>query len=349
MKQGSFLVGLALMACAAPVLQRRPPTSTVVAPVSTVAPLTERASSDTASSDPRPPCDVLRELAEQGLRTFPSDSEVRPREQPQCLEGKGGAYSFAWTFGYFVETGGYGDGYAATLELLHADARGRVAKSAGSHFEKSGLEADEVVLQGLADYDHDGVDELLVTNSQWIYEGNGYYSASIWRVAGEALQPYPPALNLRLAAFEDVDGDGIAEVRVQTPFQGVINECGPAGIEIEFGPKWWLHAQPDGSLSFDDVSRTQVKKLCPARPRLLVPHSKSGIDNDELRLRLACAVAWGVPSEAIVQQLRAGCPSPPPPNPNDATDCNYEGTLPNCANLQQLEAWAKVTPPFVLH
>src|SRR6478752_6554685 len=199
---------------------------------------------------PREPCVVLREMVEAARRSFPEDHPA-PEAAP-CVASKGGAYGVALSYEKDASDG-YGPGYSGNAVLLHADAMGRVARSRALPAPSTGTYATSFTISGVADYDGDGTDELLVAVRDWEFEGNGDYGAQIWRVAGEHVEPYGPAEKLRIARLEDVDHDGLPDVIVPTPFQGRINGCGPDGNEIEFGPSWALHAQVGGGFGFDDA------------------------------------------------------------------------------------------------
>ncbi len=338
MREFVGILALAALACAGPARRpvvehgtRRPP---AVAPVAEV-------SSAPVVVPPRPPCEALREIAEVARGSFPSDQPA-PESAP-CLEGKGGAYSLA--LGYVEDASSdYGPGYRGRVVLLHADAAGRVARSKAIDVAHTGTWAIDYSLSGVADFDLDGIDELLVKVSDWEFEGNGDYHAEIWNVAGERVEPYGPASKLSIAALEDVNRDGVPEALIRTPFQGVINGCGADGTYIEFGPKWAMHAGPRGEFAFDEVSRAELLRACPKPPLPLVPRAAGGVDNTQLRERLACAVAWGVSSATIARELERDCPK----LRALSDECSFEGVLPVCVNVPQLVAWSSERAPFKL-
>jgi hypothetical protein len=287
------------------------------------------------------PCDVLREIVEVARQSFPSDQP--PPDAAPCLEGRGGAYTFA--LGYVEdESSMYGPGYLGRLVLLHADAEGRIARSKAISVSSTGTYGTTYTLEGLADFDRDGVDELFLKVSEWEFEGNGDYDSAIWHVAGERVEPYGPSAKLAIARLEDIDHDGVPEALLHTPFRGIINGCGPDGTPIEFGPPWPMRAGAGGEFTFDDVSRAEVLRHCPKRPARIVPRTPGGVDNTELRERLACAVVWGVPSRSIEQELERDCPKLKTLN----EECNFEGVLPVCVNVPQLVKWSAAQPPFKL-
>jgi hypothetical protein len=338
MREFLALVALGTLSCAG---QSRPVTARVAPPVPVAPRVVEARVDVVVAGPPRPPCEVLKEIAEVARASFPSDQA--PPEPEPCLEGKGGAYTLA--LGYVEDASSdYGPGFHGRAVLLHADAAGRVARSRAIDVSRTGTWATDYKLTGLADYDLDGTDELLVTVSEWAFESNGDYHAEIWRVSGERVEPYGPADKLSIARFEDVNRDGVPEVLLKTPFQGVINGCGADGTYIEFGPKWLMHAGPRGEFAFDDVSRAELLRACPKRPRPLVPRAAGGVDNTVLRERLACAVAWGVSSREIALELERDCPKLQVLN----DECSFEGVLPVCVNVPQLVAWASKPPPFAL-
>jgi hypothetical protein len=329
------LLGVAACAVSKPVAVA-PPAPLLVAPVEPVT-----AEPVKAGEPARAPCEVLRAVAEAARRSFPEEHPA-PELAP-CLAGKGGAYSFSITY---VEdaTDGYGPGYVAEMVLLHADAAGNVARSHALSGSSTGTYSRRYALHGLADYDADGTDELLLDVSEWEFEGNGNYYAGVWRVAGARVEPYPPAAKISIAKLEDVDQDGLPDLLVATPFQGTINGCGPDGDYLEFGPKWPMHARAGGGFAFDEVSRAELRRVCPKRPDRVVVRSAAGVDNTELRERLACAVAWGVKSDVIVRELERDCPK----SQVVVDECAYQGVLPLCVNVPQLAKWAAVKAPFVM-
>jgi hypothetical protein len=294
----------------------------------------------------RPPCDILREVVASAGVSFPE--KVAPKLAP-CFDGKGGAYSMMTTYiGEAVNAETHGGGYVGQLVLLHATANGRIAQSAPFDIEDSVLESEDWTLEGVADFDADGVDELMTTRVLSQREAKGSSEARVWQVTGERIESYAAAEELYFQRFRDVDDDGVPDLELATPFSGNINSCGPDGEWIEFGPKLVAHANA-GRFVLDVVSEQEVLRLCPERPRSLVPRVRGGVDNTELRRRLACAVMWGTPSDVIVRELERQCPVPPGPPKPDWQNCDFEGVLPECVNLRQLFVWASVTPPFVLH
>lgn len=261
------------------------------------------------------------------------------------MAGKGGAFSYAASYAREAEeAASYGGGTVGEAVLLHADLHGHVSAGPPVRHEYSGLRSDGVELRGVADFDADGRDELLLMESVHEYEANGWSVGRVWHVADGALAPYPPAAGFHIRDFRDVDADGLPDLVVATPFEGTINGCGPDGMEIRFGPEWIAHARRDGTFGHDPVSRAEVKRRCPERPAAVVPFVGGGIDNDELRRRLACAVVWGVPATVVSRELQARCPK----HAVLPDECAYEGVLPACVNLPQLVQWTLATVPFSL-
>lgn len=313
------------------------------------APTSSATPSESAAPPPRPsrpPCEVLLELTAPARETFPKPHVAL--DAAPCLQGKGGAYSLIRTYaGEATNAEGYGGGYFAHLTLLHAKASGEVARSKQMSIEESALASQRWTLEGLADFDADGVDELLVHTTDWEFEANGSESSDIWRVRGDLVEQYPAAKSIPIQRFNDFDGDGLLDLEVAKLFQGTINGCGPDGEWIEFGPTIVAHAVA-GRFDYDEVSQREAKQLCPVAPQTIVPRVQGGIENTELRRRVACAVMWGVPRIAIVKQLEQRCPTPAPPSTEPWLHCDYEGVHPECINLPQLLLWAAVKPPFVL-
>lgn len=231
----------------------------------------------------------------------------------------------------------YGGGNLGESVLVHISDSGKIAKSLPWRYENSGLASTRDTLEGSADYDGDGVDEALLSSFEWEFEANGSQSASVWRVVGRTIKQYPPARAFKIEHFTDVDNDGLPDLVTETVFRGIINGCGPDGTEVSFGPDWVVHARPDGSFAWDEVSRAAVLRSCPTEPTSVVPLTPGGVDNDELRRRLACAVIWGAAPERIIRELDSRCPAQKPAQ----DECAFEGTLP----LASIGSNSRVGPP----
>lgn len=337
------LAAVALGACGAGKQASEPhvaamPERSVSAPIAAVvAPVTAA-----VAPTPKAPCAVLAEIAEVARRTFPEDSAGAVTKAP-CVPAKHGAFSVVVSFDEDA-TSGYGPGYYGMLELLFADDDGRVFRSRRIRVEESSTGANRYEIFGVADYDSDGTDELLIDESDYAFEANGDYHSEIWHVADGRLETYSPAAKLAIMRFVDIDGDVLPDLQLATPFQGTIDGCGPDGSYIEFGPKWVMRRQPNGAFAYDDVSRAEVRRACSAVPQGIVRRNKNEIDNAALRERLACAVAWGVPADVIVNELRRECPKLKQPLP----DCPGELERTACLNEPQLAKWAAEKPPFYL-
>lgn len=339
-----------LMACGAFGCAAAKPAPAPAATVQVAPPLVDAAPPASPAPEAgakRAPCEILQPLFEESLQSFPEDSPERHvDEMPGCVEGKGGAYAATVTFWGTID-GGDNEGYAARLVIVHLDDAGAVSKSRELEIQRSPITSNEYTFAQLFDYDGDGVDELLTTFRSATYEGDGA-SANVWKVVGNEVVPYPPTASLQLAGFRDVDADGLPDLVLQTPFQGQIARCGgDRAITIEVGPELILHALRDGTFVADDVSYAELRKTCPAAPHPIVPRTAAGIDNDELRKRIACAAVWGKPAADLERELRAACPKPHVPA-WDPLDCAYEGTLRKCFNFEMLQSWARATPPLTL-
>jgi hypothetical protein len=288
-------------------------------------------------------CELLKRRIERARATFPNPE--RAPEAAPCLEGKGGAWSLAIRYtGEATSAEGYGGGDVGETVLLHVDGAGHVVESQTLAYENSGLAHTTYKLEAAADIDGDAKDELFLSWSDWAFEANGYGGVSVWSFDASGVHRFPAAASIGAAEVVELDNDGLPDLRVSSAFKGSINGCGPDGTEISFGPDWVRHTLPDGTFVWDEASKLRVKQLCPSRPTSIVPLSPRGVDNDELRLRLACARFWGWSEQNIVRELTAHCPRVAVP----PEDCAYEGVLPHCVNLELLKTWAAVTPPFFL-
>jgi hypothetical protein len=128
----------------------------------------------------------------------------------------------------------------------------------------SGYSVGEPRVAFVNDQDGDGIPELAVT-AEYYVEGSSARTASIFRFDGSRVE----RRNLDFDAVEDVDRDG----RIDLIFQhsdDAGEDCDTGFSAYVSGQRYLAHAQPDGSLSFDDASAVEYsRKECPEPPRAL--------------------------------------------------------------------------------
>jgi hypothetical protein len=100
-------------------------------------------------------------------------SLLNPRQRPAfmsyCHEGKGGTWAVVLVSASLDDPGGEGPpcGWAATYKLVHRDAMNRVATSTERQYLLWLNEHAEFKIDKLDDVDHDGQDEIFISETTW--------------------------------------------------------------------------------------------------------------------------------------------------------------------------------------
>jgi hypothetical protein len=186
-------------------------------------------------------------------------------------------------------------------------------------------------LTALADYDGDGLDEVLAVHRVHFHEGVPTEEARLLTFKGGAITPYAPAKGLVIEEATDLDGDGRPDLVTRGPYGKALKADG-MGNQWPIAPVIFAaHSLADGTFSRDDdVARARAHKSCPARPALTL----AGDESDALTL--VCSRLWGVPAPPLLKEIQTVC-AEPDASPTPSASCrSWEETL------------AKIDPPFRL-
>jgi hypothetical protein len=193
-------------------------------------------------------------------------------------------------------------------------------------------QVDRRTLTVLADYDGDGLDEVLAVHESHHHEGSPKSEARVLTFKKGAIVPYAPARGIVIDGVEDIDGDGRPDLLTRGPYA-------KASRADAFGNAWPIapivfaaHARADGTFATaDDAARARAHKSCPARPILPL------LGDDSDALKIVCSRLWGVPTSALIAEIRTVCP-----NAAEAGVASWE----TCREWE--DTLAAIDPPFRL-
>lgn len=180
------------------------------------------------------------------------------------------------------------------------------------------------------DWDSDGRKELAFSKTNSQEENNDHVAQAdrYWVVTmrrGAVLDYVKNAE--QISAIHDVDGDRRPDLLMKSPWV-VDGPCGIAGVHVP-GPRFMLHALPDGTFSDrDDIAQGFVVNRCPQPPDDLLEES----DDEHPSKLIGCALWWGRQPGAIVRMIQDKRPAD-------------EAPLSSCFPRRELLRIARVPPP----
>ena len=228
-------------------------------------------------------CDKLATRSRAHLRTRPG---FRPKDPIPPAQRRGPCYGDArgaWALDAepFRSTGAPGQRqHEAAWELVFVTPQGKVVRSPGARGTSSDGEygGTGVAIAGLADFDGDGVVEVLVDAMRWSIAAPVRSEVSGWALRGGAITALPEAF---FVGWRDVDGDGRTD-RLRR---------GPPGDETT---PLVDHGLPGGRFSSDDlVAQAAWQRLCPKPPEGPL---------DGLRA-VSCGLVWGQDRAEIARRI----------------------------------------------
>lgn len=109
------------------------------------------------------------EDSEKKVRALLTSAGERPAFLSYCHEGDGGVWAVVLVSASLDDPGGEGPpcGWAATYKLIHRDATNSVATSAERKYLAWLNEQDEFKVAKVVDLDHDGQDEIFISETKW--------------------------------------------------------------------------------------------------------------------------------------------------------------------------------------
>jgi hypothetical protein len=211
-----------------------------------------------------------------------------------CHEGKGGVWAVVVVSVSLDDPGGEapGCGSAVQYKLVYQhDPRktdGAIMSSERSEIAWANERASFAV-ESVFDYDNDGRDEIILSESRWANGGGGDGpSLLVLTAKGDKIAAYPPAHDA--TAVMDVDGDGRPDLIDGAFFEG---ECdGGLDRRKERGVPLLYHSLPNGTFSAsDEIARRWAVTKCPTMPNATPLDAVSA----------TCQRLWGRSPDAILK------------------------------------------------
>jgi hypothetical protein len=229
-------------------------------------------------------------------------------------------------------------------ELVHVDPAGKeVRGDVRGTTVKYGALIRAIEIKGAHDLDGDGVAELFFTR-EYANTEESQETPAILRAQGGRIEPYPGVDASALLEIRDADGDGRADLVLQSPY----HLEGPCGLDGQhfYGPRVLAHTKPDGTFSREDAwARAFVRDQCPDDPTgpllVLEPSGQPDpqIDGEATVRKIACASFWGLSAELIQSKIRQEFPR------KEGADGGEDS---GCVPLKMLLTLPEKAPPFVL-
>ncbi len=220
------------------------------------------------------------------------------------------------------------------LERFRGGASLRLADASYAVVEGMYTKYNRLEIDRLADYDGDGVEEVLVHHDWRFHEGGDEHRVGVFTVKQGAVVSYPPAASLRVVSAEDVDHDGRPDLWLRGPYERV-EATDHLGNDRPMAPVAILaHALPGGTFSMTDhVAKSASLRVCPAKPKLAFTATDLGYPGDVAAHDIVCARLWGATQAEVDAAIAAAC-------------TGIDGDIERC------DTWAPelaaVTPPFTL-
>ena len=221
----------------------------------------------------------------------------------------------------------------------------RSTKVSGLISRQNVIDVQDVEVQGLYDYDGDGVSEIgLMTSHHYGGEDRTEKATMYSWKNGDAIEY--KAVPWSFDAMRDVDGDGRPDLLLKGPFVADA-PCTYDG-ELRFAPMQIAHSLPNGEFSLDDnIAKEVVRLQCgPAATELVATNGEGASRNVDERLtmlRVTCARMAGASADELTKRLRQTYPFP-----HEADDSESNESPGRCLPLKSLVKLAAQSPTVVL-
>lgn len=239
-------------------------------------------------------------------------------------------------------------GWEIPYTLAYMTPEGKTVRSAhvsGSISRRNVIEVQEVSVQGVYDYDGDGVSEIGLTTEHRYGDEDRTEQTTLysWK-DGDAIEY--KAAPWSFEAMRDVDNDGRPDLLLKGPFVAEVG-CSYDG-EIHFAPMQIAHSLPNGEFSFhDDIAKEVVRLQCGPPPTELMITSGEGasrrIDERVTMVRITCARMYGISADELAKRLRQAYPFP-----HEADDSEPKDGPGMCFPLKNMLKLASQTPTVTL-
>lgn len=206
-------------------------------------------------------------------------------------------------------------------------------------------EINDVSVEGLFDYDGDGVSEIALTTSHHYGDEDRTETTKMYSLKNGEIVEYKAA-PLPFMAMRDVDGDGRPDLLIKSPFVAEI-QCSYDG-ETAAGPTLVAHSLPNGEFSTrDEVAKEIVRLQCGPSPKDILVTSGEGkdlkVDSQATMMRVTCAKIYGATTEEVTGRIRKAYPFP-----HEANDSEPKDGPGMCFPLKSILKLAGQTPTLTL-
>lgn len=239
-------------------------------------------------------------------------------------------------------------GWEMPYTLAYLTPEGKTIRSAqvsGTFSRRNTIEVQHVSVQGLYDYDGDGISEIGLTTSHRHGDEDRTETTTLysWK-KGDAIEYSTTSGSFE--AMRDVDNDGRPDLLLKGPFVAEVG-CSYDG-ELRFAPMQIAHSLPNGEFSIhDDIAKEVVRLQCgPATTELIVTTGEGAsrrVDERLTMLRVTCARMYGVSADELAKRLRQTYPFP-----HEADDSEPQDGPGMCMPLKNLLKLAAQSPTVVL-
>jgi hypothetical protein len=228
------------------------------------------------------------------------------------------------TWGYRLATasaalpkGSSNEGYNCSskwrIELVRENRAGERTVVRGGELSWDAVHYDDetsVELRVLSDYDADGEPELLRTRYRRMHEGAPEWDKRVLTYRAGRVEEYAPSRGVPFDAVEDVDGDGLLDLKSAGPYRTISTQTDIGANALIAPPLFVHHAQRDGSFATSTpASRAYTERQCSQRQLPDFVPADTILDNaTELARKLICARLWGAKAAQIEVHFKKICP-----------------------------------------
>lgn len=233
------------------------------------------------------------------------------------------------------------------VALVYITPEGKTVRSKAQMFigRRNINEINDIDVEGLFDYDGDGVSEVALTTSNHFGSEDRTEKTMLYSLKKGEVVEYKPT-SLPFAAMRDVDDDGRPDLILKSPF--IVDAPCTLDGNWASGPTPVAHSLPNGEFSMNDaIAKEVVRVQCGPSPKELMVLRKEGqnvtLAGTATMLRLVCAKFYGASTDELAGRIRKAYPYP-----HEADDSEPQDGPGTCFPLKSMIKLATQTPPFTV-